>query len=421
MAILSDVDTAEERYVVIVHTQQLKQIDAQLAANLNHDRKQIFANLAKNRESTTKRRNHKISDSELLHPTNPSFPELFLKTLAKGGTISYRLKCLGTAFLLYAIGLFTTRATNTFYQYVNDLTFLATTVAGGLTLCFVVSASKQIDPTIRQLDKTVKHSETKEFERFLKEVNGDGSAVKWYYLLAIGFSVFFAVLGVLGIIGPSWVKFVDPQQRSINLAYYVLWCAVMGYGVGVALYLLRYYSLVINSYSKRFLKPEKINLLDPVNEKSGVKTLGKLALWFNTACTMPTIAILAAIFVSYRRGEELWLLKNLPHAMLVLIYTGILILMFFLPMRQSHHVLIKAKQYRIKSLDNAIQSTFDLRASDDSEALVKLNSILLLRERVEKTPSWPLNLGIFVKFLATVFFPMVGGAVLQLYLEYFLR
>ena len=344
-----------------------------------------------------------------------------MKTLAKGSTISYRLKCLGIAFLLYTIGIFATGATNTFSQYVNDVTFMATTVAGGLTLCFVVSASKQIDPTIRQLDQALKHSETKDFARFLKEVNDDRLAVRWYYLLAMGFSAFFAVLGVLGVIGPPWVKFVDPQQRSINLAYYVSWCAVMGYGVGVGLYLLRYYSSAINSYSKRFLTPEKIDLLDPINEKSGVKALGKLALWFSTACTMPSIAILVTIFVSYRRGEELWLLRSSPHVMLVLVYTGILIFIFFFPMRQSHRALVKAKQNTIRSLDKIIKSTLDLRTSGDSEALLKLNSILLLRERVEKTSSWPLNLGIFVKFLATVFFPMVGGAVLQLYLEYFLK
>lgn len=357
-----------------------------------------------------------MPDTQSFHPTNPSFREIFLKTLANDDTLPYKLKCVGFAFILYAFGAFTTLMTNTFSKFIIDYAFLATTVAGGLTLCLIVSACKQIDLTIANLDPAFKHSEKEEFARFLQETNDCRFAVLWYHLLSISFSAFFAILSFLGVIGPPWVKAIDPASKGINLAYYMLWCAVMGYGVGVALYLLKYYSSTIHAYSERFLTSERINLLIPTFEMSGLRPLGKLSLRFSIACSVPTFAILVTVFSHYM-GEGAFLLSKPAYGALTVAYAGILILVFFFPLRQSHRVLVQAKKNAIVHLDKMIQPVIDSNNINDTETLLNLNGICLIRERVLKKSSWPVDLDTLVRFLATVIFPIVGGALLQTLLE----
>jgi hypothetical protein len=362
-----------------------------------------------------------MHDTGSLDPTDPSFPELFLRNLARDGTFSHNVKCMGFALMLYTVGLFIALVTGVLPQYINNYSFLATTVAGGLTLCLMIWASKEIDPVIMQVSSTAKVSESEKFMRFREETKSNQSAVKWYYLLSIGFSLLFAILALLGFIGPSWIysSSLSIQCRNINLGYYMSWCAIMGYGTGVALNLLRYYSSLVDSYSKRFLTPENVNLLGTVSEKSGLRPLGKLALKFSFACTMPTMAVFVTAISHYLDTGTL-LLSKMPYGALVMVYTGILVFVFLFPLRHSHYVLARAKKNALKSLDDMVESIASSGVQNDLEALLKIHGIRSIRERITGTPSWPLNLGIFVRLLVTVLTPMIGGALLQIYLEYFL-
>lgn len=354
---------------------------------------------------------------ETLHPTDPSFPAPFLNTFGNDGVLSYKVKCVSIGFMLYVLGAFVTIASNTFPEYIKDYVYFVCPITGGVTLCLIIHACKQINPTIVELDQTVQHSKKKEFKQFVHKINHDRFGILLYYVFTLGFSTTFAILGYTGVIGPPWVKAVSQSSAYINRIYYILWCAAMGYILGCGLNRLIYYSFVIDVYCKKFVLPEKINMFIPRTKTSELQPLGMLGLRFNIACTMPTVLILTAVVKVYLEGRVLLLTRPI-YAIMTVVYLAILILIFFFPLRNSHYTLKKAKEGTINHLNTLTKQVADAGVPNDPEGLAKLNSIYLTVERIKKTTTWPLNFDLLVKLLATIMFPIVGGAILQILFEY---
>jgi len=357
---------------------------------------------------------------KLLYPTNPSFPEVLLKTLGNNGRLSYKIKSISFLFILYSMGLFVTVTTNTLDLYIKDYPFFVQTIICGITFYAIIDCLKEINSTFSQLNH-IMGTRKKEFNYFIDKVNSSSNAVYFYYLYTLGLGIIFPLLGYYIFIGPDYVNMASQNIKYINRIYYLTYLAIMGYGIGCVLNRLIYYSSVIHKYCKKFLLPEKLNMLNPI-EMDKLKSLGVLAFKFTFACTIPTIVILTNIFRVYtERGPTATreILYNYPiYAILIVTYVVILVLVFFLPIRMSHDTLIKAKKRGLEHINDMFKQITQKMKTINPEELQTLNNIIITHKRVSQTPTWPLNLGLFVKLLTTVLFPLIGGTILQLSFEY---
>lgn len=357
-------------------------------------------------------------DEEVLHPTKPSFPEFLLKCFGNNGVLSYKTKCVSIGIILYVLGALTTLSSNSFYGFLNDYAFFVNTIVGSITFCAIVRSCKKMNATFAQLDKTIEHSKDKRFGDFVNEIDRNPMSALWYYVPSVGFAILFAIFGYSGIIGPPWVKEVTLEARIVNHSYYILWCAVMGFILGVALNRLFYYSSAIHKFCTRFVVPEKIRFLIP-EEAGGLKPLGNLALSFCVACTIPSLAIFVTNVKTYIEGDPLF---NRPiYVLMMVIYVSILSIVAFFPIKASHNTLREAKQIVIGQLDELIVKTEKEVTHTNPEGFLTLNSIVSMRDRASKAPIWPLNISLFIKFLTTILFPLIGGALTQVWFEYLFR
>lgn len=78
--------------------------------------------------------------------------------------------------------------------------------------------------------------------------------------------------------------------------------------------------------------------------------------------------------------------------------------------------MLNAKRDTISFIDSKIH---DLHTdiAEDISALTDLGQLFTLRERLNKTSAWILNTQLFLKFLLTIFLPILGGAIVQIILE----
>jgi len=190
---------------------------------------------------------------------------------------------------------------------------------------------------------------------------------------------------------------------------------VNGYILGVILNRLKYYNSIIHRYSTEFLTPEKINTLIP-REINGLKPLGRLAYIFIIVCTIPSVSILITNIKTYIEGN--WLFGRPLYMAMMVIYMIILIFLFFFPIRASHYTLQKAKNRDIHQLNEMVKQIACHGIPINPEGCIIYNNLILTKERIMKMPTWPLNASLFIKLLATILFPLIGGTIIQIIFEY---
>jgi len=367
-----------------------------------------------------------VTSHDKFDMTIPSYPAPFRSWLVRSGSISYKFKCLSIGPFLYIVGTLTTLATNTFHEFVLDYAFLLGCIISSVALCGIVYGCKQISPTINQLDETVEHSKDTRFKNFIFEMTNEGSwcGVRnryWYYSHAFGLAVLVAISAYLGFIGPPWVKDVSQRFGWINHFYFFgFWAPVMGYILGLGFELAWMYADSINRYCSGFVKADKIKLY-PLEGSGGLKALGKLAVKINIACVTPMVYILVVLFKTWtERGTTL--MGNPLYLSMLAIYATVLALVFFYPIMPAHKALVSAKAKAKDCLNRMAKQSFGQGVFVDSpENCILLSSILSSRQSLNKVSTWPLDLRLSIWSMSTILFPLIGGAILQIWFELFFR
>jgi hypothetical protein len=367
-----------------------------------------------------------------INPTNPPFRTFLLSRIINDGRLSYKIKCMSLGTVPYMFGFLVTQISGTVDKYLKDYGFLALSLIASVTLLAIVYASKQIKSTISQLDHVIHHSENERFQEFCEDTRlevwkdeklssaaGRLSPFQWYIIqIAIPTSLLLVLACIDSAeIGPNWLKEINPFTFAwyLNFAYYLLWLVLMGYIIGVSANRLGYYGFLINDYCRKFFFSGKreLNFCDPTVCKS-LKPIGKLALKFNLALSLPpTLAIIILMVKGFLETRNTImsspvLVSSISIVMLAT-YSIVLSFVFFYPIKHLHRAMKLAKKKALQKIENQMK--------DISEDMSKLGGMMVIREHIAKLSTWPFDTSLFIKVMGSVFFPILAGALLQVIIE----
>jgi hypothetical protein len=357
--------------------------------------------------------------------TIPTFPAPFKRWLVSNGTMSYKFKCLSYGLVMYLLGAVITIAVNTFDRYVVDYPTAIACAVSSITLYGLVHGCKEVSSTINQLDKRIEHTKDKKFHDFVDFFTNEHcwhglSDRYWYYLLMLGL-----IIGLL--VGYSSGLFDFPpyvQQAGQNIAWLrplasLIFSFSSGYAVSSGFFLAHRYAVCINMYCNEFVKPEKARLF-PVEEAGGFKSLGKLALRINIASVTPAAYALSVVY----RGwiEKGYTLLNRPiYVLCLIIYACALFFIFFHPLVPVHTALVDAKTRAAEHVDEMFERKFSQGITQNAEDFQFLSNLIVTRQYINRVPTWPLSPRLSFGSAISILFPIIGGAILQICFELWLR
>ena len=355
--------------------------------------------------------------------TIPPFPAPFRRWLVSDGIIPYKFKCLSIGPFLYTLGVLVSLATHSFHKYIFDYPVLFACIVSSVALCGIIYGCKQVSPTINQLDETLEHSKDSKFKDFIFEVTNERYWCHtryryWYYLHTFGLAALIGAIAYLGFFQPpTWIRDVSQNTLWISNIFFILTCAVIGYIVGLGFDLTWTYAYCINKYSNEFVKAEKIELF-PLEGAGGLKPIGKLALKINIASVIPVAYALAALYKAW--DVDGMTLVDKPLSIISLgIYVIMLTIIFFYPMMPVHKELVKAKAKVIDHLGLIIKQKFrGVGPQDSPEKYILLNDLLSTHQRLKRIPTWPLDARLSFWSMSAILFPLIGGAILQIWFEF---
>ncbi len=354
----------------------------------------------------------------------PQFPAPFRRFLVEDGILSYKYKILGFPPFLFILGALITLATNTFHVYIVDWGVYVIVIVASVSLFGIVYVCKQVDDTLSELDKTFEHSKNEEFKGFIDEIKSERTWCSipyryWYYLHTYGLAAGFLTAYSIGLWGSrSWGGNVDPTAGLVNDIFAFILISILGYWVGLGFNLAWEYAYYVNKYCKGFVKAENVELL-PSEDAGGLKPLGKLALTMDIAVATPALWAFALYHAMWMEGT---FLASLPVNLAYLgIYCIVLAIVFFYPISPLHTTLVKAKRTRTEKVGSKIKQVFREEKLDSLESYRFISDLLSTHSALRKAPTWPLDLRMSIGTAVTILFPLIGGAILQIWFEVLLK
>lgn len=352
----------------------------------------------------------------------PPFPAPLRKWLVNGSN-TYKIKCLSIGPLLYILGVLITYNTNTLNEFINDFIPLIACIVSSITLFGIVYATKQIGPVIKELDKRIEHSRKKRFQDFILNIKYERSWCYipnryWYYLhtygLALSLLIAIHITGNFGRL-PSWVVIADGDAQWVNYLYFLLAITLIGFFAGLAADLAWEYAYHIHTYCNDFVNVDSIKLYPP-EEAGGLKPLGKLAFKMNIAVVTPVFYVLSWLY-------KLWAIEGktilaTPTSLLyLLMYVLFLATIFIYPIYPAHKALVKAKVKEITHIDELIRQNCGTGSLSNPQKYELLNNLLVTRNNLNKFLTWPLDVRLSIGSAISILFPLIGGAILQIWFE----
>ncbi len=351
---------------------------------------------------------------KIYDPANPPFSEPLLKLIGNDGILSYRVKCIAIGPLFYLVGLLVTLLSGTFAIFVSDYAFCIACLMSGVNLYVILHACKQVDSTIGELNNILHYTTDEKFSSFINWAKNESP--RRYYLWVIIPVLFLVIAGTLGYIGPPWVKEVQLSAYLPNKMYYLSWCILMGYLLGVGFNRINRYAHTIYNFSAMFCKPSRIKIFSQ-DGLGGLRPLTKLALKINMATALPGFVGVVYLMKSWtERGYPIIALPS--YALMAFVYFIVLVCIFIFPLWPVHKAMVTAKNRAQKQIDNIVEK---IEFSDvdkiDIDSVDLLSKTLSIREKISKMSTWPLNFGLFIKFVTTGICPIIVGALIQIFLE----
>jgi hypothetical protein len=339
--------------------------------------------------------------------------------------VSYKLKCLSYGLVLYLTGVALAATVNTLDYYIADYPIAVACGISSIALYGLAHGNKGVSITINQLDERTEHSKEKEFHQFVDYLKRENRWLGlrdryWYYALTFGLitSIFVAFLSGL-FDGPLFILNAGQNFPWLRPVALLVFSSGLGYALSNGFCLAHGYAFCINKYSDEFVKPEKTRLF-PSEEAGGFKPLGILALRINIASA---IGVVYALTIMYKGWvEKGYTLLNRPiYMFLLIIYACALAYIFFYPLMPVHTALANAKKRASDHINNMIKQKSKKGFPQKPEDCQALGSLLTARQNINRVPTWPLSSRLSIGSAASILFPLVGGAILQIWIEFWLK
>jgi len=154
----------------------------------------------------------------------------------------------------------------------------------------------------------------------------------------------------------------------------------------------------------------KLSLISP-SGAGGLNSLGRLSIIPMYIVFLPLIPASAMIYMA--GFNDYW-------AIFLPIYTGLLIFVFFYPLRSAHKAMEIAKEKQLGKISALFGDLYNNRFSvaaqnigkGSEEELLKLSKefqcLDLLHEKAEKMPVWPIDLTTVKRFSSVIIWPIIG-------------
>lgn len=369
-----------------------------------------------------------IRDSvKLFDVTSFEFPEFFFSVLGSDGKLPFWVKCIGFASLLYSIGVVVNFVSNTLLPltgtsveipYLMDYSFMTICAVLGCSLAFFLSTLRKLDDTIMEVSRRIGALSTpadeKKFMEFISWIKqwmpvDERLVLKpsfWYYLETIGGAILGALVGVYWSIY-STDLFWGRAQYAVSAVYFVFFCAVVAYVIGAVMFGAMGSVKAIRRYCRDFITQDRVLALNP-DRVGGLRPLGQFSLGLDISFALPSFVIFSYLI----QGVSI---THPVVATTLLLYTSILIVVFFIPLSAAHDSMLEAKE-RAYAQVNEIFKEINSKISAGKKRfnfkhMEALKDVYFLHEKVSKMAVWPLNIGIVLKFVATSSFPVVGSLI----------
>jgi|GEM_PF-4435142 len=337
------------------------------------------------------------------------FPEFLLSTLCRDGRLSYKIKCVGLGVILYLIGvIIASFESGTLQKFLFAYPFAVVFIVLSITLIALTSFFRKIDDGILRLEKVICSDRIK-LDEFIESAqsgkNIPFAGAFWYYFTSITF-------GILGFLFSYFL--VIPKLTPLLIYYLALWIFI-SFLAGCLWNKIVVGIMILREYCKKFVTSDKIMPLNP-DKTGGLSILGRISLELDIALAIP------AILIPVYHGIAKVSLTD-PAAMgLILLYTAGLAVVFFLPLSSAHDVMLEAKERELLKINGIFRKIYaKIPVHDeplDPKLLEQLRDLYFLHEKVRKMVVWPLDIGLILKYLFTVLFPIIIGVTTELVLRW---
>lgn len=348
------------------------------------------------------------------------FPEVFLRFFGSDGRLPYFLKCIALGIIAWTPGLTVTYLSGTLSMYLADAAHFSFDIGLGISLFIIVYLCRRINPTLQEVDSLAQHSRDEGFPKFVKDWNNSSSF--WYYLCAIAPPVLFFITDLLHVLAPGvphgpyppWAdeSVVSWEIVRLNTPYIAFEHAIVGLLLGIGFNRFLHYLLFIRDYGRSFLYNTNLDLLFQ-NIMDGLKPLGRLALESSLVITVPLCLVSISFFEHLIRKQCMsytWLFALIG-------FVVVLMLTVIFQVICPRRILLNAKRDAISFVDSKILE-LRTRIANDISGLSTLGELFTLRERLDKTSTWIFDTTLVFRFFLTIFLPILGGAIIQIVLEY---
>lgn len=357
---------------------------------------------------------------ETLDLSNPPFKTYFLKFFANNGLfLPYKLKLAVLVAAIWVLGFAHAYFTDVMNLYIENLRgTLVTPILVIIMMIVFVHVLKQVDPTLKRLDKIFKESE-EDREEFVDDWR-KAQTPFWYYLCIVVCIILAVSHSIMDFL-PATYRYIQPdpviaqlvEDGTVNLftySYYSLSAVLWGTLIGIGFNRLFYCVRIIHDYGKRFISSKKIGLLRAIRQEE-LTSLAKFAI------KIDIIVAVAATYVAWGIFEGL----SGPNGIVEyhsLFYLACCIMMFVFfstfPLWNLHKQMVKVKNRLIKELDKDLKKASEqLNQRTQKHALSRFHDLLNLRNQVGKISTWGINTGILIRYFLTAILPLVLGALLQ--------
>lgn len=209
-----------------------------------------------------------------------------------------------------------------------------------------------------------------------------------------------------------------PKTDAVTIAYYDIRFFPLSGIVMHTTYAIIYFFTVVMLYKGVFLirffrkLPENFNLqVKPLHPDNcgGLKPIGNFCIGIDYMLLIFGVAVVSQSIFSYSEATDVFI------AFALSAYTVSAIFLFFYPLWPIHNSMKSQKNdllYKLnKELDPIYQEVYEkiTRISKiNTKKLQKVEKLDKIYERTSRMPTWPSDIGGFIKFLTTILIPVMS-------------
>ena len=346
-----------------------------------------------------------------------SFPEFLLSTVCRDARFPYWVKCTSLGLVLYMIGALCAILTKAF-TYFLDYPFLSASLVLGISLTLLAHTTRELGKALVHCNKRLRlqdGSRHRAFNEFVSWVQAwapmnastFGRPVFWYYLETLGGVLLGSLMGFYWSHYSQTIWWGTPGF-GVSSAFFIAYCALGGYLVGAAVFMIMGLVKILRAYSTRFISADRILALNP-DRVGGLKPFGQLLLDLNIALSVPGTA--AFVYI----GMYPALVEHPYTWLLLVLYTGLLVVVFLVPAMPAHGAMMAAKEAALEKVNTAFLQVNSVIATKfskyDHATADALGDVYLMYEKASGMSVWPLDLAIAIKLSLTSLYPIVGSLV----------